>query len=187
MALLSRKNNITLLSVVTIVSILLTVFALSLDSFDDHDSHLFQFGPSKDLIFIGIAIDTWTKYILLAVFMWILEFLDILQEEYLEPFVHMVYDANMKENQKDLSVYSWYDLYVMNHFSLAADGLRQIIRIVIVTIQIPLAILVWLLKEISRIHFVADVTNNWFRQNDRAGEIDINKERTRKPRLFSKF
>ena len=187
MALLSRQNNIILLSVVTIVSIVLAVFALSLDALYDHDSHLFQFGPSKDLIFIGITIDTWVKYILLIVFMWILEFLDILQEEYLEPFVHMVYDANMKENRKDLSVYSWYDMYFMNHFSLASDGLRQIIRVVIVTIQIPLAILVWLLKEISRIYFVADVTNNWFRQNNRADEIDINKQKARKRRLFSKF
>ena len=185
MALLSKQNNIILLSVVTFVSILLAVFALCLDAIYDHESHLFQFGPSKHLIFIGITIDTWFKYILLILFIWILEFLDILQEEYLEPFIHMVYDANMKENQKDLKAYSWYELYFMNHFSLASNGLRQIIRVVIVTIQIPLAILVWFLKEVSRIYFVKDVTDNWFRLNDRAAELtDIKKETYRRMRLI---
>tara|TARA_B100001027_G_scaffold207101_1_gene171237 strand:+ start:227 stop:520 length:294 start_codon:yes stop_codon:yes gene_type:complete len=97
----------------------------------------------------------------------------------------MVYDANMKENQKDLKAYSWYELYFMNHFSLASNGLRQIIRVVIVTIQIPLAILVWFLKEVSRIYFVKDVTDNWFRLNDRAAELtDIKKETYRRMRLI---
>ena len=84
----------------------------------------------------------------------------------------MVYDANMKENRKDLSVYSWYDMYFMNHFSMASNGLRQILRVVIVTIQIPLAIVVWLIKETTRVYFVVDVTNNWFRSNNRGGELE---------------
>tara|TARA_B100000674_G_scaffold165717_1_gene133085 strand:- start:1201 stop:1758 length:558 start_codon:yes stop_codon:yes gene_type:complete len=171
MALLSRNTNILLLSIVTIVTILIAIFVLSIDALYDHDSHLFEFGPSDGLIFLGIKIDTWWKYIFLLLFMWLLEFLDILQEEYLEPFIHMVYDANMKENRKDLSVYSWYDMYFMNHFSMASNGLRQILRVVIVTIQIPLAIVVWLVKETTRVYFVVDVTNNWFRSNNRGGEL----------------
>ena len=171
MALLTRNNNIILISIVTTITIIISIFGLSLDALYDHDSHLFEFGPSSELIFLGIVIDTWLKYSLLVLFMWLLEFMDILQEEYLSPFIHMIYDANVKENQKDLNSYSWYDMYIINHFSLASNGLRQILRVVIVTIQIPLAIVVWLLKELSRIYFVIDVTNNYFRQNNREGEL----------------
>lgn len=171
MALLSRNNNIILISIVTIITVIICIFGLSLDALYDHDSHLFEFGPSSELIFLGIVIDTWLKYSFLVLFMWLLEFMDILQEEYLSPFVHMIHDANVKENQKDLNAYTWHDMYIINHFSLASNGLRQILRVVIVTIQIPLAIVVWLLKELSRIYFIIDVTNNYFRQNNREGEL----------------
>ena len=70
MALLSRNTNILLLSIVTIVTILIAIFVLSIDALYDHDSHLFEFGPSDGLIFLGIKIDTWWKYIFLLLFMY---------------------------------------------------------------------------------------------------------------------
>ena len=177
MGLLNRNSTIVLVSVVGAVTLFIAIFALSLDGLYDHNSHLFEFGPSEQLIFIGITIDTWLKYILLVIFMLTLELLEILQEEYLHPFVHMVYDANTKENQKELSPYSWGDLYFINHLSVASGGLRQIIRVIVVTIQIPLAILVWLLKEAMRIYFIVQITNNWFLKNDR--EVSTGKRRRR--------
>ena len=177
MGLLNRNSTITLVSVVGVVTVLIAIFALSLDGIYDHDSHLFEFGPSEQLIFIGITIETWWKYVLLVIFMLTLEFLEILQEEYLHPFVHMVYDANTKENQKEMLPYSWGDLYFINHLSVASGGLRQIIRVIVVTIQIPLAILVWLLKEIMRIYFIVQVTNNWFIKNDRDDSQEIKRRR----------
>lgn len=177
MGLLNRNSTITLVSVVGVVTVLIAIFALSLDGIYDHDSHLFEFGPSEQLIFIGITIETWWKYVLLVFFMLTLEFLEILQEEYVHPFVHMVYDANSKENQKEMLPYSWGDLYFINHLSVASAGLRQIIRVIVVTIQIPLAILVWLLKEIMRIYFIVQVTNNWFRKNDRDDSQGIKRRR----------
>ena len=85
MGLLNRNSTITLVSVVGVVTVLIAIFALSLDGIYDHDSHLFEFGPSEQLIFIGITIETWWKYVLLVFFMLTLEFLEILQEEYVHP------------------------------------------------------------------------------------------------------
>jgi len=157
---------------VSAITIFIVTFAFLLDEIYDHQSSLFTFGPSPSLLFIGITIDSWFKYGVLVLFMLFLEILDLLQEEYMKPFINMVYNANDKSNQLDLKPYSWMELYCINHFSLASHGLRGILSIVVITIQIPLAVLVWLLKELARIYFVVEVTNNWFVQNDRSVEVD---------------
>ena len=174
MALLSKTSNITLVSGVSIITIVIVIFAFLLDHIYDHKSVLFNFGPSDSLVFIGITIDTWVKYIILVMFMLFLEVLDLLQEEYIDPFINMLYNANDRSNQTDLQPYTWFELYCINHFSLASHGLREILSIIIITIQIPLAVLVWLLKELARIYFVIEITNNWFVLNDRGVEVDNN-------------
>lgn len=186
MVLLSRQENIFMVFTVFTITIAITVFTFSIDALYEHDSHLFQFGPFKQFLFLGITIDTWFKYILLIIFLVLLEFLDILQEEFLDPFIHMIYDANASENREQLSEYTWWDLYFINHLALASDGLRQILRIIIVTIQIPLAILIWLLKEVIRIPFVRSVTNNWFKVNDRWVELGKPPKRRSRKRFARK-
>lgn len=183
MGLLKRTDNIILVTVVSVITFFIAIFSILIDGIYDHDTDLFQFGPSDSLLFIGIKIDTIGKYIGLIIFMVIIELLDILQEEHLRPFITMIYDANLEQNQNELAPYSWYDLYFIHHFSLAADGLRQIIRIIVVTLQIPLAILVWILKEVTRIYFVRMVTNNWFKKNGRADEINVELNKNRRGRL----
>jgi len=116
--------------------------------------------------------------------MFFLELLDLLQEEYIEPYIHMITNANDASNREDLRPYTWMNLYSLNHFSLASEGLRNILRILLITTQIPLAVLVWLLKEIARVYFVIQITNNWFTMNER--EVEVNKKlsgRRRKRKL----
>ena len=108
MGLLNRKNNIILVTVVSVISFFVAIFSILIDGIYDHDTVLFQFGPSESLLFIGIKINTIGKYIGLIVFMVIIELLDILQEEYLIPFIALIYDANIEQNQKELAPYSWY-------------------------------------------------------------------------------
>ena len=109
-----------------------------------------------------------------------LELLDLLHEEYIVPIIHMIYAANDPSNRRDLEEYTWMDLYTVNHFSLASKGLRDILRIVVITVQIPLAVIVWGLKEIVRFFFVSQVTSNWLIMNERSIEVDPNiyKKRT---------
>lgn len=177
------KNDVMLLVMgVSFITICIAVFTFFLDAIFEHDSHLMKFGPSDNLIFIGIKIDNIGKYIVLVGFMLFLEFLDLLHEEYIEPIIHMIYNANDPSNRTDLEEYTWSNLYTVNHFSLASKGLRDILRIVIVTVQIPLAVLVWILKELIRYTFVVQVTNNWLIMNERAIEVDkdIHKNRNRR-------
>ena len=184
MALLSKRSTMMLVYSITFISICIVIFAFLLDRLYDHDSDLFNFGPSESFIFVGIKIDTAFKYTILVVFMFFLELLDLLQEEYIEPYIHMITNANDASNREDLRPYTWMNLYSLNHFSLASEGLRNILRILLITTQIPLAVLVWLLKEIARIYFVTQITNNWFTMNER--EVEVNKKligRRRKRKL----
>jgi len=184
MALLTKQSNILLVSTITLITLAVVVFVFLLDELYDHKVDLFKFGPSDSLLFIGISIDTWVKYIGLIVFMLLLEVLDLFQEEYVEPFIHMILNANDASNRRDLNEYSWIELYCINHFSLGAHGLRKIINIIVVTVQIPLAILIWLLKEVVRVYFIVKVTNNWMLMNDRSAEVSKSYAMRRRERVL---
>lgn len=165
MAILNKQTNIALVLTITFITVLVAVFVFLIDSIYDHQKELFGFGPSKNLLFLGIPIDTTAKYVGLILFMIFLEVLDLCQEEYIDPFIHMIMNANDSSNRKDLRPYTWFQLYYINHFSLAAQGLRNILHIVLITTQVPLAMLIWLCKEIIRSIFIVKVTNNWYRMN----------------------
>ena len=177
---LQKQNVMVLVFGVSLVSIAVATFTFLLDASFEHDSDLMRIGPSDDLLFIGLKIDSFAKYIGLITFMLFLELLDLLHEEYIVPIIHMIYAANDPSNRNDLEEYTWMDLYTVNHFSLASKGLRDILRIIVVTVQIPLAVIVWGLKEIVRYIFVSQVTSNWLIMNERSIEVDPNiyKKRT---------
>lgn len=183
MAILSRNSNIILVSAITVITLFVVVFVFLLDEIYDHQTDLFSFGPSNSLLFVGISIDTVPKYVALIAFMLFLEVLDLFQEEYIDPFIHTILNANDSSNRRDLNQYSWIELYCINHFSLGAHGLRKILNIVVITIQIPLAILIWLLKEIVRVYFIVKVTNNWMLTNDRSDEVSMKYNKRRRVRF----
>lgn len=156
----TKQEIISLVVLITFVSICITVLALIVDSAYEEHSMLFSFGPSTDLYFLGIAISTWSRYTLLAMSLALFDFLSVLQDEYLEPYSIMIHNPT-EQNREDLSKYSWVEIYTIVYIPHFAKGLRHIVSILLITTQIPLAIMLLFIKEAVRGIFLTSIIKDW--------------------------
>lgn len=100
------------LSVLTIwFSICVFVFGYFLDFFS---SDYFRFGPSDDLIILGISIqiNTWQKYILLALYQFIDPFISVSTGDLIYPWIN---SSVMNPDKKELSVPKSHAWLIVNY------------------------------------------------------------------------
>ena len=138
-------NVLTMIIVLIFVSI-----------FRDDDSKYFRIGPNDDLIVISIRINTWTKWILLNLFISLVKGCDVLVNELGSPILGFrIYNPDKKE----IDDFGKNELNFLANSMWFANGFRNILMAVITITQIDIAMCGMLISEIVSIFTIRHLLN----------------------------
>ena len=115
---LSNSKKVWLCLIINFITMLFVLLIVSI--FRSEKSTYFKFGPSNDLIVISVEINTWKKWILLNIFIWMVKGCDVLVNEIGSPIlVFRVYNQDKKiiqVGQQLRKVTSIYCMPIINGF-----------------------------------------------------------------------
>lgn len=138
-------NFITMILVLIIVCV-----------FRSPKSTYFKFGPSLDLIVISVEIDTWTKWVVLNVFIWIVKGCDVLVNEIGSPILAFrVYNPD----KKIIDDFTKNELNFLANSMWFVNGFRTVLTAVITITQIDIAFSGMIISEIVSIFTVRHLLN----------------------------
>lgn len=142
----------TQLKACILVSALLTIATLILTAVFANNSGWFSFGPSDNLVIAGVIIDTGLKYIILVVIIVLNSVIDMIITEFAQPILGFnIYnpDKNVITDFK-----SKRELQILASLYWAFNNLRAVFTILISITQVDLALIKWLVLEITAIYTV---------------------------------
>ena len=124
--------------------------------FRSEKSTYFKFGPSKDLIVISVEIDTWKKWILLNIFIWMVKGCDVLVNEIGTPILGFsVYNPD----KKIIDEFTKNQLNFLANAMWFVNGLRTVLMAVITITQVDIAFSGMIISEIVSIFTVRHLLN----------------------------
>jgi len=138
-------NFITMVLVLSIVCV-----------FRSPKSTYFRFGPSPDLIVISVEIDTWKKWVLLNVFIWLVKGCDVLVNEIGSPILGFrVYNPD----KKIIDDFGKNELHFLANAMWFVNGFRGVLMAVITITQADIAFSGMIVSEIVSIFTVGHLLN----------------------------
>lgn len=124
--------------------------------FRDDESKYFRFGPQPDLIVISIRIDTWTKWLLLNLFIGLVKGCDVLVNELGSPILGFrIYNPDKHE----IDDFTKNELNFLANAMWFSNGFRTILMSVITITQIDIAFSGMLISEFVSIFTVRHLLN----------------------------
>ena len=124
--------------------------------FRSEKSTYFKFGPSKDLIVISVEIDTWKKWILLNIFIWMVKGCDVLVNEIGTPILGFrVYNPD----KKIIDDFTKNQLNFLANSMWFVNGFRTVLMAVITITQVDIAFSGMIISEIVSIFTVRHLLN----------------------------
>ncbi len=124
--------------------------------FRSEKSTYFKFGPSKDLIVISVEIDTWIKWILLNIFIWLVKGCDVMVNEIGSPILGFrVYNPD----KKIIDDFTKNQLNFLANAMWFVNGFRTVLMAVITITQVDIAFSGMIVSEIVSIFTVRHLLN----------------------------
>jgi hypothetical protein len=124
--------------------------------FRSEKSTYFKFGPSKDLIVISVEIDTWKKWILLNIFIWLVKGCDVMVNEIGSPILGFrVYNPD----KKIIDDFTKNQLNFLANSMWFVNGFRTVLMAVITITQVDIAFSGMIVSEIVSIFTVRHLLN----------------------------
>jgi len=148
-------NFITMIVVLIVVSI-----------FKDDQSTYFRIGPSDDLIVISIKINTWSKWIILNLFIGMIKVCDVLVNEIGSPILGFrVYNPD----KKVIDDFTKNELNFLANSMWFTNGFRNVLMAVVTVTQIDIAFSGMIMSEFISIFTVRHLLNNkkFIKKNDK--------------------
>ena len=138
-------NFITMILVLVVVTI-----------FRSDKSTYFKFGPSEDLIVISVEINTWKKWILLNVFIWLVKGCDVMVNEIGSPILGFrVYNPD----KKNIDDFTKNELNFLANAMWFVNGFRSVLMAVVTITQVDIAFSGMIVSEFVSIFTVRHLLN----------------------------
>jgi hypothetical protein len=151
---LSNSKKVWLCLIVNFITMLLVLIIVSI--FRSEKSTYFKFGPSKDLIVISVEIDTWIKWILLNIFIWLVKGCDVMVNEIGSPILGFrVYNPD----KKIIDDFTKNQLNFLANAMWFVNGFRTVLMAVITITQVDIAFSGMIVSEIVSIFTVRHLLN----------------------------
>ena len=151
---LSNSKKVWFCLIVNFITMLLVLLIVSI--FRSEKSTYFKFGPSKDLIVISVEIDTWKKWILLNIFIWLVKGCDVMVNEIGSPILGFrVYNPD----KKIIDDFTKNQLNFLANAMWFVNGFRTVLMAVITITQVDIAFSGMIVSEIVSIFTVRHLLN----------------------------
>jgi len=151
---LSNSKKVLFCLIVNFITMLLVLIIVSI--FRSEKSTYFKFGPSKDLIVISVEIDTWKKWILLNIFIWLVKGCDVMVNEIGSPILGFrVYNPD----KKIIDDFTKNQLNFLANSMWFVNGFRTVLMAVITITQVDIAFSGMIVSEIVSIFTVRHLLN----------------------------
>ena len=151
---LSNSKKVWLCLIVNFITMILVLIIVSI--FRSEKSTYFKFGPSKDLIVISVEIDTWKKWILLNIFIWMVKGCDVMVNEIGSPILGFrVYNPD----KKIIDDFTKNQLNFLANSMWFVNGFRTVLMAVITITQVDIAFSGMIVSEIVSIFTVRHLLN----------------------------
>ena len=163
----SKKVWICLIcNFITMIFILIVVCI-----FRDKQSKYFRVGPSDDLIVISVSINTWEKWILVNIFIWIVKGCDVFVNEIGSPILGFrVYNPD----KKIIDDFTKNELNFLGNAMWFINGFRTVIMAVVTVTQFDIACSGMMVSEIVSIFTVRHLLNGkTFQKKEIPADDDI--------------
>ena len=132
-----------IINFISLVSIISLIFI-----FKNDDSKYFRVGPYDDLNVISVTIDTWTKWIVVVIFLCIMGVIDVIIRELGLP----VLDFNIyNPDKKVITDFSRYELNYLSNGMFMVSSIKGVFNTVISITQLDLALITVVVKELTSI------------------------------------
>lgn len=116
----------------------------------DSGSTYFHFGPSDDLFFLSVKVDTWWKWILVLIATSVLGILDVIAYDYIQPyFLSRIYLENEPIDDWKRDEKFW--LIATAELAFSAMAIRRFIDVMVIVSNFWFAIIQFASKEIVTI------------------------------------
>ena len=151
---LGNSKKVWLCLIINFITMLLVLLIVSI--FRSPKSTYFRFGPSDDLIVISVEIDTWNKWILLNIFIWMVKGCDVLVNEIGSPILGFrVYNPD----KKIIDDFTKNELNFLANAMWFVNGFRGILMAVVTITQVDIAFSGMIISEIVSIFAVRHLLN----------------------------
>lgn len=116
--------------------------------FKNDDSKYFRIGPYNDLNLISVTIDTWTKWIIVVIFLCIMGVIDVIIRELGLP----VLDFNVyNPDKKVITDFTRNELNYLSNSMFMVSAIKGVFNTVISITQLDLALITVIVKELTSI------------------------------------
>ena len=151
---LSNSKKVWLCLIINFITMLFVLLIVSI--FRSEKSTYFKFGPSNDLIVISVEIDTWKKWILLNIFIWMVKGCDVLVNEIGSPILGFrVYNPD----KKIIDDFTKNELNFLANSMWFVNGFRTVLMAVVTITQVDIAFSGMIISEIVSIFTVRHLLN----------------------------
>ena len=145
------KNNDRLRACLVMNGIVLVTILAMLIQTHTVGSKYLRFGPNDDLEVVGAKIDTWTKYVILQVFLAFLQVSDAIINEFASPILGFnVYNPD----KKIITEFSRFELQLYANTMWFINGIKGVLMVVVTVSQIDIAVLKVIYSELTCIYTV---------------------------------
>ena len=119
------------------INILSTVFVgLLIIVFGNQSSYL-QFGPNENLLFLGIAIDDYYRYLALLALIAFIQLTSVIYVELASPIISFnVYDPNVK----NIENFTKNELHFLTNLGFTISGVKNVLSILLSVSQVDIAL-----------------------------------------------
>lgn len=132
-----------IINFVSLISIIALIFI-----FKNDNSKYFRIGPYDDLNVISVTIDTWTKWIIVVIFLCIMGIIDVIIRELGLP----VLDFNVyNPDKKIITDFSKNELNYLSNSMFMVSSIKGVFNTVISITQLDLALIIVIIKELTSI------------------------------------
>ena len=139
-----QRLKICIIGQILLLIIVLTTTALLANK----DSLYYRFGPSEDLIVISVKINTWLRYGILLIYIFIIRVCKVFINELGMPVLTFnIYDPNKKE----IKDFTRLELQVLANIMFMLNAVRYALTLQLSIIQIDIAVLSGIFDELAAI------------------------------------
>lgn len=132
-----------IINFISLVSMIFLIFI-----FKNDDSKYFRLGPYEDLNVISVTIDTWTKWIVVVIFLCLMGIIDVIIRELGLP----VLDFNVyNPDKKIITDFSKNELNYLSNSMFMVSSIKTVFNTVISITQLDLALITVIVKELTSI------------------------------------
>lgn len=121
------------------------------------DSSYWKFGPSKSLVVINVALDTWAKYAVFLLFLSVFKIFQVVIAEIAHPIIGFnIYNPDKKQ----ITEFSKLELQVYGNAMYLIDGVRNALLVMVTISQVDIALFGVIVSEATSVYTIRMLLND---------------------------